>query len=107
TTIDNSTFNPSNSTGFDGHIEAFAGSHIDLDNATILQGFVSIATGGKIDTVSGSANEIETANGSHNTNVATIINAGTLAISDNSSLTLASPDAIENTGTIELNSTGD
>ena len=108
TTIDNSTFNPSDNSGVDGHIEVFAGSQINLDNATILQGFVSTAAGGEIATVSGSSNEIETANGStHNTNVATIINAGTIAVSDNSSLALASPYNIENSGTIELNSTGD
>ena len=108
TTIDNSTFHPSDNSGVDGHIEVFAGSQINLDNATILQGFVSTAAGGEIATVSGSSNEIETANGStHNTNVATIINAGTLAVSDGSSLTLAAPDAIDNSGTIQLNSNGD
>ena len=107
-TIDNSTFDPNTNTGTDGHIEALSGSHIDLDNATILQGFVTVDAGGTMDTVSGSHNEIETANGpTHNTAVTTISIAGALAISDNSSLTLASPDAIQNTGTIELNSTGD
>ena len=107
TTIDNSTFNPSTNTGVDGYIEALAGSQINLDNATLLQGFVSTAVGGEIATVSGSSNEIETANGTtHNTGVATIINLGTLAIADNSSLTLASPGPIDNAGTIELNSTG-
>ncbi len=112
TTIDNSTFDPSTGTGVDGHIEVLpssvAGSHIDLDNATILQGFVSIAAGAKMDTVGGSANEIETANGpTHNTSVATIVNAGKLAVGDNRTLNLASPGAIDNAGTIELNSTGD
>jgi hypothetical protein len=106
TTIVNSTYNPSDNSGVDGHI--VANSLIDLDNATILQGFVSISPNGEIDTVSGSSNEIETANGStHNTNVATIINAGTIAVNDDSSLTLASPDAIDNSGTIQLSSTGD
>jgi len=105
-TIVNSTYNPSDNSGVDGHI--VANSLIDLDNATILQGFVSISPNGEIDTVSGSSNEIETANGStHNTNVATIINAGTIAVNDDSSLTLASPDAIDNSGTIQLSSTGD
>ncbi len=115
TTIDNSTFDPNTGTGVDGHIEALAGSQIDLDNAAILQGFVSVAAGGKIETVSGTANEIETANGpTHNTNMATITTAGAsagngagiLAVSDDSSLMLASPDAINNVGTIELNAAG-
>ena len=108
TTIDNSTFNPSTNTGVDGYIEALAGSQIKLDNATLLQGFVSTAVGGEISTVSGSSNEIETANGpTHNTGVATIINLGTLAIADDSSLTLASPGPIDNAGAIDLNSSGD
>jgi hypothetical protein len=108
TTIDNSTFDPNTNTGVDGHIEAFTGSHIDLDNATILQGFVTVDAGATLSTVTGSSNEIETANGpTHNTAVASISFAGTVSISDDSSLILASPYNIENSGAIELNSTGD
>ena len=105
-TIDNSTYNPTTNTGIDGSIEALSGSHIDLSGATILQGFVTVASGGEIDTVAGTQNEIETANGpSHNVNVATIVNDGTLTISS-ARATLASPDAIENTASIELNAAG-
>ena len=107
TTIDNSTYDPTTGTGVDGQIEALSGSHIDLDNATILQGFVTVDARGELDTVSGSANEIETANGpTHNTAVASISIAGTISISDDSSLILASPYDIENSGNINLNSTG-
>ncbi len=105
TTIDNSTFNPSTMTGVDGHVEAAGGSYIDLDGATILQGFVTVDGGGTIETVSGTSNEIETANGpTHNTGIGTItIDAnGTVLINDDSSLVLASPYDIENSGKIEL-----
>ena len=114
TTITNSTVDPNPpNTGVDGYVEALNGSHIDLSGATILKGFVTIDQSSEIDTVSGTANEIETANGSTwNTTVATIVNDGTINVADNSSLTLASPAAseqaaIDNSGTIELNSTGD
>ncbi len=106
TTIDNSTFDPNTNAGVDGYIEASADSQIQLDDATILKGFVSVAAGAELETVSGSSNAIETANGpAHNTGVATITNAGTVLIDDNSSLALQSPYDIENTGKIELDST--
>jgi len=108
TTIDNSSFDPSTDTITDGHIKVESGSKIGLDNATILQGFVSIACDAELTTAPGSSNEIETANGpTHNADVFTICNFGTIEISDASSLTLASSDAIDNAGTIELQACGD
>ena len=90
----------------DGLVEAGAASEILLDNATILQGFVSVLAGGEISTAVGTADRIDTANGStHNTTVASIVNAGKMLVSDDSSLTLASPFDIENAGAIELAST--
>jgi hypothetical protein len=111
-TIEDTTIVNSSTDAFgnidDGQIVAGARSHIYLDNATILQGFVTVAAGGEIDTVAGSSNTIDTANGpNHNISVPTITIDGTVVVNDNSSLTLASPDAIDNAGTIELNSTGD
>jgi probable HAF family extracellular repeat protein/uncharacterized repeat protein (TIGR03803 family) len=114
--IDSSTIYNSNVYSFvfdgsivDGLVEVGAASHIYLDSATILQGFVTIESGGEIDTVAGTSNTIDTANGQHNLSTVTINieSGGTLAVADGSSLTLASPDAIDNAGTIELNSTGD
>jgi hypothetical protein len=90
----------------DGLILAGAGSEILLADATILEGFVSVQAGGEIETVSGTADRIDTSNGTRNTAQPTIINDGKILINDNSSLTLASPFDIENTGTIELASTG-
>ena len=84
---------------------AGAGSHIDLQDATLLQHTVSTAVGGVIDTVSGSSNTINTANGADLSG--RVHNAGTLAVNDDSALTLISAAYIDNTGTIELNSTGD
>ena len=112
--IDNSTIYNSNVYSYifdgnivDGLVEVGAGSHIYLDNASILQGFVTVAAGGEIDTVAGTSNTIDTANGpTHNTSVATITIDGTVVVNDNSSLTLASPYNIENAGNIELDSTG-
>ena len=43
-TIDNTTI----SNAATGHVDVLAGSHIELDNATIVDGFVSIAAGGDI-----------------------------------------------------------
>src|SRR5205807_7896894 len=79
-------------------------SHIDLQGASLLQHTVSTAVGGEIDTVSGN-NTINTANGTDLTG--RVNNLGTLAVSDNSSLTLESATYINNVGTIELNSTSD
>ena len=90
-----------------GVVEVAAGSQITLDNATILHGSVTIASGGEMQTTSGTANTIDTAEGQNNLITPTLINAGTLLINDNSSLTLASPYAIDNSGTIQLSSTGD
>ena len=90
-----------------GVVEALSGGQIVLENGVILAGSVTIASGATLATVVGSSNEIDTANGQDNLNVVTLSNAGTIAISDNSSLMLASPDAISNAGTIQLNSTGD
>jgi FecR protein len=90
----------------DGLILAGAGSEILLADATILEGLVSVQAGGEIETVSGTADRIDTSNGTRNTAQPTIINDGKILINDNSSLTLASPFDIENIGTIELASTG-
>jgi hypothetical protein len=84
-------------------------SHLVLDNGAILQGIVHVGAGGEIDTVSGTANTIDTANGpSHNTTMPslTIDAGGAIVIVDNSSLALASPFDIENNGRIDLASTG-
>ena len=89
-----------------GVVEALNSGEIVLQNATILEGSVSIQSGGELATVSGSANLIDTADGQNNLNVVTFSNAGTLAVTDNSSLELISPDTISNSGTIQLNSTG-
>ena len=89
-----------------GVVEVAAGSQITLDNATILHGSVTIASGGEMQTTSGTANTIDTAEGQDNLSTPTLINAGTLLINDDSSLTLASPYAIDNSGTIQLSSTG-
>jgi hypothetical protein len=107
-TIENTTIsNATNAAHDTGRVDVLANSQITLDNATILHGFVSIAAGGAMLTVSGTSNTIETAFGQDNLSTPTISNAGTLSIGDGSSLTLASPDAIDNSGTISLNSTGD
>ncbi len=90
-----------------GIVEVAAGSQITLDNATILHGSVTIAASGEMQTASGTTNTIDTAEGQDNLSTPTLINAGTLLVNDNSSLTLASPDAIDNSGTITLSSTGD
>ncbi len=89
-----------------GVVEVAAGSQITLDNATILHGSVTIASGGEMQTTSGTANTIDTAEGQDNLATPTLINAGTLLINDDSSLILASPYAIDNSGTIQLSSTG-
>ena len=90
----------------DGLIEVGASSKILLDNATILHGFVSVLGGGEMSTAVGSSNRIDTANGpTHNTTVPSIVNDGKVLVSDDSSLTLASPFDIDNAGTIELAST--
>jgi len=90
-----------------GIVEVASGSQIALDDATILHGSVTIASGGEMQTASGTANTINTAEGQDNLSTPTLINAGTLLVNDGSSLTLVSPDAIDNSGTIQLNSTGD
>ena len=106
-TIENTTISNATEAAHDtGHLDVLAGSHINLDNATILHGFVSIAAGGEMLTVSGTSNTVETSYGQDNVSTVTISNAGMLGIGDGSSLTLASPDAIDNAGTISLNSTG-
>ena len=89
-----------------GIVEALNNGEIVLQNATILEGSITIQSGGELATVSGSANLIDTADGQNNLNVVTLSNAGTLAVTDNSSLELVSPDTISNSGTIQLNSTG-
>ena len=91
----------------DGIIEAAAGSQLLLSDATILKGFVTVAVGGEIQTLSGPSNLIDTANGSHNAAQFTLINDGLVLVNDNSSLTLGSSFKIGNAGTIELDSTGD
>ena len=74
-----------------------------------MQGIVHVGSGGEIDTVSGTNNTINTANGpTHNTTVPSLIidERGSVVVNDSSSLALASPYKIENNGTIELKSTG-
>jgi hypothetical protein len=93
----------------DGTIFVGSGGHIQLNNGSILQGIVHVGAGGEIDTVSGTSNTIDTANGpTHNTTVPSIIidETGVIVVNDNSSLALASPHNIENNGTIFLDSTG-
>ena len=93
----------------DGTVLVDAHSKLVLDNASILQGIVHVGAGGEIDTVSGTNNTINTANGpTHNTTVPSLIidEGGSVVVNDNSSLALASPCNIENNGTIELKSTG-
>ncbi|MGB7102285.1 MAG: hypothetical protein WBD95_26430, partial [Xanthobacteraceae bacterium] len=107
-TIVNTTIsNASDARHNTGIVEVAAASQITLDNATVLHGSVTIASGGEMQTASGTANTIDTAEGQDNLATPTLINAGTLLINDNSSLTLASPYAIDNSGTIQLSSTGD
>jgi hypothetical protein len=90
----------------DGLLLAGARSEILLQNATILEGFVSVEAGGEIDTVSGTTNRIDTTNGTRNATQPSIVNAGRILINDNATLILASPFDIDNSGTIELGSTG-
>ena len=108
--IENSTIVNSGVDGqgriLDGVVQAGASSKILLDNATILHGLVSVLSGGEMSTAVGTSNRIDTSNGpTHNTTVPSIVNAGKVLVSDDSSLTLASPFDIENAGTIELAST--
>jgi hypothetical protein len=88
----------------DGLVLAGAGSEILLQDASILEGFVSVQAGGEIETVSGTDDLIDTSGGQAQP---TLVNAGKLLISDNSTLTLGGPLDIVNAGTIELASTGD
>jgi hypothetical protein len=84
-------------------------SKLVLDNAAILEGIVHVVTGGEINTLSGTNNTINTANGpTHTTTVPslTIDEGGSVIVNDNSSLAMGSPHNIENNGTIELKSTG-
>jgi hypothetical protein len=111
-TIENGTIvnSMSDGQGFitDGAVLVDAQSKLVLENASILQGIVHVGTGGEIDTVSGTNNTINTANGpTHNTTVPSLIidEGGSIVVNDNSSLTLASPYNVENDGTIELKST--
>ena len=108
-TIENTTIsNATNAAHDTGHIRVFAQhAQITLDNATILHGVVSIAARGEILTAKGTSDAIETADGQDNLSTFTLRNHGTLLVSDNSSLTLASPDAINNSGTIKLDSSGE
>ncbi len=87
-------------------VDVLTRSRITLDNATILNGFVSIDSGGEMLTANRASNTIDTADGQDNLSTVTLSNAGELLVGDNSSLTLASPDAIDNSGTIKLDSTG-
>ena len=90
----------------DGTVFVGDQSKLVLDNASIFQGFVHVGAGGEIDTVSGTNNTINTANGpTHNTTVPSLIidEGGSVVVNDNSSLAFASPCNIENNGTIELN----
>ena len=84
-------------------------SKLVLDNSSIMQGIVHVGCGGEIDTVSGTNNTINTANGpTHITTVPSLVidEGGSVVVNDNSSLALASPCDIENNGTIELKSMG-
>ena len=92
----------------DGTVLVDAQSKLVLENASILQGIVHVGPGGEIDTVSGSNNTINTANGpTHNATVPSLIidEGGSIVVNDSSSLALASSYNIENSGTIELKST--
>ena len=93
----------------DGTVFVGDQSKLVLDNASILQGIVHVGAAGEIDTVSGTSNTINTADGpTHNTTAPslTIDEGGSVVVNDHSSLALASPCNIENNGTIELKSIG-
>ena len=102
TTISNATDEAHNT----GLLKVEAGALVDLSGVAIQHGKVSILVGGEIDTVAGTSNSIETANGQDNLSVVSFDIAGVLAVADNSSLTVNSPFNIDNSGTIALNSTG-
>ena len=85
--------------GSGGGTVAASGSHVDLQNATLLGGTLTTAAGGVIDTVSGSYNNVFDGTSS------AVNNTGSVVITDGSSLTLRG--AIDNTGAISVNSTGD
>ncbi len=72
---------------------ATAGSHIDLDNATIAFGILRTVAGSTIDSVTGTTGGVE--------GLASFVNAGTLLVNPNSTFVLASN--VDNTGTIFLN----
>ena len=112
-TIENGTIVNSVSDGHghftDGTVLVDAHSKLVLDNASILQGVVHVGPGGEIDTVSGTNNTINSANGpTHNATVPSLIidERGSVIVNDSSSLALASSCKVENNGTIELKSTG-
>jgi FecR protein len=93
----------------DGTVFVGDQSKLLLDNASILLGIVQVGAAGEVDTVSGTSNTINTANGpTHNATVPSLIidEGGSVVVNDHSSLALASPHNIENNGTIELKSIG-
>jgi hypothetical protein len=93
----------------DGTVFVGDQSKLVLDNAAIMQGIVHVGCDGEIDTISGTNNTINTANGpTPNTTGPSLIidEGGSVVVNDNSSLALASPYNIENNGTIELKSAG-
>ena len=70
-----------------------AGSHVDLDNATIEGGILRTVVGSTLNSVTGTTGGVE--------NLASFVNAGTLLVNPNSTFVLASN--VDNTGTIFLN----
>ena len=74
-TIENTTINNSAAAGT-GHVNVFAGSQINLDNATLLQGIISIAAGGELAVV-----------GSSEVGDATVLGGGQVTVDGGQTLT--------------------
>ena len=74
-TIENTTINNGAAAGT-GHVNVFAGSQINLDNATLLQGIISIAAGGELAIV-----------GSSEVGDATVLGGGQVTVDSGQTLT--------------------
>jgi hypothetical protein len=81
-----------------GLFKATGSGHVDLDGGIIEGGVLATSGNGRIRTKSGAVGMLEGDSTSHK-----IFNTGLFVVSDNSTLQLAA--TLENTGTIDLNST--
>jgi hypothetical protein len=81
-----------------GLIKATGSGHVDLDDGTIQGGVLATSGNGRIKTKSGAVGTLKGDSTNHQ-----IFNTGVFVVSDNSTLQLAA--TLENTGTIDLNST--